>query len=67
MSEVQQHLASVQQHSSVLEAEAIRRAEELNATKLMLQDVTATAQQAQQVCSPMLVNASKSVQLNDTQ
>ncbi|DBA99177.1 TPA: hypothetical protein ACH3X3_011799 [Trebouxia sp. C0006] len=48
MSEVQQHLASVQQHSSVLEAEAIRRAEELNATKLMLQDVTATAQQAQQ-------------------
>ena len=67
MSEVQQHLASVQQHSSVLEAEAIRRAEELNATKLMLQDVTATAQQAQQVCCPMLVHVSKSVQLNDTQ
>ena len=62
MSKVQQELASVKQRSSALEAEATRHAEELNSTKLMLRDATATARQAQQVCFLLLFSASKCMQ-----
>ncbi len=68
MSKVQQDLASLKQHSSALEAEATHHAEELKATKLMLQDVAvATARQAQQVCCPLLCTASKCLQSIDPQ
>ena len=49
-SNAQQDLASLKQHVSAPKVEATRRSEELTDTQLMLQEATATAQQAQQVC-----------------